>query len=268
VERETFSSELRDVHERRPGDRDSFNDEFRGASDSLIEKDRPSMVGGRGRGAVVAMAVVLLLPLLIGGGIALWYWRVPIGSWLAGTEPAAEIEPEPAAKEQPVIAAPTPDLPPAEPAVEKVFGIRGVPDENAPLPTPEPVQPEPPVQPDPPAQPNPQPIPPVQPTAVGSKIEAVSTNVSGSVESTAVSIALDKLDQPLAACWEQAKAAATEPIELELSITITRDGTMQTYSVGGGNEGLNACVRAAVPSTGWPRPRAGVASVTRTWKLG
>jgi hypothetical protein len=259
VERETFSSEFRDVHERRPGDRDSFNDEFRGASDSLIEKDRPSMVGGRGRGAVVAMAVVLLLPLLIGGGIALWVWRVPIGSWLAGSEP--ETETEPVAKD-PVVAAPIPDLPPAEPAVEKVFGIRGAPDENAALPIPEPVQPEPPVQPDPPAQPN----SPVQPTPPGSKIEAVSTNVSGTVASTAVSLALDKLDPPLAACW--ANAGAPEPIELELSLTIARDGSMQTYSLGGGNEGLNACVLAALPSKGWPRPREGVATVTRKWKLG
>jgi hypothetical protein len=250
---ETFSSELHDVHERRPGDRDSFNDEFRGASDSLIASDRPELVGGRGRGAVIAMAVTLMLPVLIGGGLALWYWSVPIGHWLAGTEPQDEstAEPEPEAAE-PVAVTPTPDAPP-QPAVEKVFGIRGTPDGSEPSPTTAPVQADPPLQPD----------------ASAGTIAAVSTTVRGNVGSTAVNAELDELDAALLAC--HAKAGASGSVELVLSFGITRDGNLQAISLGGGSEALHACVREALPTSGWPQPLDGgdgEASVSRTWKLG
>lgn len=262
---ETFSSEFRGLQERRPADRDSFNEEFRGASDSLIAKDRPELVGGRGRGAVVLMAVTLMLPVLIGGGLALWYWAVPIGHWLAGDAPRAEpaVEAEPEADE---VAPPTPEPAPA-PEVEKVFGIRGVPDGEA-DPTPEPAQPDAPVQPpDPPVQPNPPVQPPVQPNPSNSKLEAVSTNVRGNVGSTAVNASLDQLDAALLDCW--AKAGAGGSIELELSFGITRDGTLHAIALGGGSEALHACVRATLPMSGWPAPQAGgEASVSRTWKLG
>jgi hypothetical protein len=250
---ETFSSELRDVHERRGVDRDSFNDEFRGASDSLIAKERPPLVGGRGRGAVVALVVTLMLPLLLGGGIALWVWKVEIGNWLAGNgpqvEPAVAPEPSPEANEQ-AVTTPTPD-PPPEPAVERVFGIRGAPDPSEPDPTPEPAQPD----------------PPAQPTPSSNEVEAVSTTVRGNVASTAVNANLDKVDAALVDCW--AKAGVSGPVELELSFGITHDGDLQAVSLRGGSEALQACVRLALPTSSWPQPRnAGETSVTRTWKLG
>jgi hypothetical protein len=256
VSNETFSSELRDVHERRPGERDSFNDEFRGASDSLIAKDRPELVGGRGRGAVIALVLTLSLPVLIGAPVAIWYWAEPIGHWLAGTEAQVEatepaMEPEPVA---PVAVTPTPE----PPAVEKVFGIRGAPDGSDPGPTPEPVQPDAPVQ-----------DPPLQPDAPASQIEAVSTTVRGNVGSTAVSAELDKLDAALVACWT--KTGASGSIELQLDFGITRDGNLRDISLSGGSEALHTCVREALPTSSWPQPLdggGGEASVNRTWKLG
>lgn len=190
------------------------------------------------------MAGTLLLPVLIFGGLAMWYWAVPIGRWLSGDAPPAEptvaSEPEMAQQAAPM---PTPD-PPPEPAVEKVFGIRGAPDGSEP----EPAQADVPVQ------------------AAGSKIEAVSTNVRGNVGSTAVSASLDKLDTTLASCW--AEAGASGSVELELSFGITPDGGLHAIALSGGSEALQACVRAAVPMSGWPGPQVGEASVSRTWKLG
>jgi hypothetical protein len=256
VSNETFSSELGDVHERRRNDRDSFNDEFRGASESLIAKDRPPLVGGRGRGAVIALAIALMLPLLIGGPIAIWYWAVPIGHWLAGTEPVAEPKPEPEVTE-PVAPTPTPE-PPPQPTVDKVFGIRGAPEGGQPEPTPEPVQPDLPAQPEP---------TPEQPDVPAGKLEAVSTSVRGSVDSTAVNANLDNLDTALLACW--AKAGSNASVDLELSFGIAANGTLQAVAVKGGSEALQACVRDMVPARGWPQPRnGGEASVTRAWKLG
>lgn len=236
------------MHERRAGDRDSFNDEFHGASDSLIAKDRPELVGGRGRGAVFAMVATLMLPVVIGGGLAIWYWSVPIGNWLAGTEPQTQPAAEGEAEPELVEPAPstTPEVPP-EPAVEKVFGIRGVPDGSEPGLEPAPDQPD-------------------QPA---SDIEAISTTVRGNVGSTAVSAELDKLDAALMAC--KAKAGGSEPVELELSFGITRDGHLQAIAFNGGSEALRACVREAMPTSGWPQPLdggGGEATVSRTWKLG
>lgn len=261
---ETFSSELGDAHEHGEPKRDSFSNEFRGASASLIERDRPpSINGGRGRVAL-ALAVVLLFALLGGSGWALWYWREPIGQWIAGlgqqTEPVAESEPEAPA----LPAAAAPDLP-AEPAVEKTFGIRGAPNGSEPLATPEPPQPATTPQ-DPTAQPA-QPDPPVQPPPSGGSIQIVSTNVRGKVAGATVNARLAKLDDALAGCWT--KAGGTGPIELVLSFGIKWNGRVQSISVRGGSEALHTCVRAALPTSGWPQPRdGGEATVTRTWKLG
>ena len=84
------------MHERKPDS--SFSTEFRGASDSLIERDqRPDPIGGGGRGGRVLLVIVLLAGVLGGGGYALWYWSEPIGeciaSWKIDAPPAAPVEP-------------------------------------------------------------------------------------------------------------------------------------------------------------------------------
>lgn len=195
------------------------------------------------------MFATLMLPVVIGGGLALWYWSVPIGHWLAGTDPQAQ--PTAESEAEPELVEPAPSTTPAvapEPAVEKVFGIRGAPDGS------EPGGLEP---------------APVQPDQPGSSIEAVSTTVRGNVGSTAVNAELDKLDAALLAC--KAKAGGSEPVELALSFGITRDGHLQAITLGGGSEALHACVREAMPTSGWPQPLdggGGEATVSRTWKLG
>jgi hypothetical protein len=264
---ETFSSELGDAHEHGDAKRDSFSNEFRGASQSLIETHRPPSINGRGRVGLV-FAIVLLFASLGGGAWALWYWSEPIGQWIAGlgrqTDPA---DSEPASEAEQPVAALTPDLP-VEPAVEKVFGIRGVPDGSSndpvPLPTPEPPLPSEtqPLQPDPPTQPD----APVQPSPSGGSIQIMSTDVRGKVAASAVNARLAKLDEALAGCWT--KAGATGPVELVLRFGIKWNGQAQAISLVGGSEALHGCVRAALPTSGWPQPRdGGEAKVTRTWKL-
>jgi hypothetical protein len=260
---ETFSSELGDVHEHGKPKRDSFSDEFRGASASLIEKDRPPAIDRSGRVGIAVLLVLLIMAITF-CGFMLWYFAEPIGHWFAGlgrqSEAVAEIEPE---APEPAVAV-TPDLP-AEPAVEKVFGIRGAPDGSGPLPTPEPSLPEPPLS-EPPVQP-PPPVPPVQPSPSGSNIQIMTTDVRGKVSSSAIETRLAKLDEALAGCW--AKAGGTGPVELVLSFGIKWNGSAQGISLRGGSEALHACVRAALPTSGWPQPRdGGEAKVTRTWKLG
>jgi hypothetical protein len=253
---ETFSSEIGDPQGLDPRDRDSFSTEFRGASDSLIRKDRPEPIGGRGRIGVLLVVLIFLVPVLGFGAFALWYWSESLGNWIAGigrqTEPAtgAEVPVEEAPQE-------VATEPLAEPPVEKVFGIKGAPDGTAPLPEPEPVQPELPTQPDTPVQ-------PPQPPAT--KIETVSTNVRGKVGSSTINSRLAKVDAALPTCW--ANAGAAGPVELVLGFGIKWNGNLQGISLKGGSETLHACVRKALPTSGWPKPSdGGDASVTRTWKL-
>lgn len=119
---ETFSSDLGDPGRHR-GPQDTFNSEFQGASDSLIRKDRPELIGGRGRLGILLVVSIFAAPVLGFCGFALWYWRVPIGNWLVGGE--ARVEPVVEAEEEP--AAVPPDLPSGPPPV---FGIRGAPDDS------------------------------------------------------------------------------------------------------------------------------------------
>lgn len=258
---ETFSSEIGEPHGLDPRERDSFNTEFRGASDSLIRNDRPKPIGGRGRTGIFLIVLVFAAPLLGFAAFALWYWSEPIGSWIAGLgspgEPAVETESE----GEPEEVAAKLDLP-AEPPVEKVFGIKGAPDGSEPAP--EPQQPDPPQQPD--QQPQPPPDPPPQPDSPGAKIETISTNVRGKVSSSSIHSRLSKVDEALAKCW--AGAGAAGPVELVLSFGIKWNGKLQGISLRGGSETLHGCVRQALPTSGWQQPSdGGDASVTRTWKL-
>src|SRR5690349_11103979 len=71
---ETFSSDLRGPEHHDPRDRHSFNSEFIGASDSLIKKDRPALIGGRGWGGILLTIFIVFLPVFAIGGWAVWYF--------------------------------------------------------------------------------------------------------------------------------------------------------------------------------------------------
>jgi hypothetical protein len=250
---ETFSSELGELAERARA-HDSFNDEFQGASDSLIRNDRPELVGGRGRTGILLVVLVFLVPILGFAGFALWYWSEPIGSWIAGIGRRADTQveaPEEVVEEDEV--AVVPDLPPAS---DRVFGIKGSPDGSEPVPETQPAQPDTPAQPDPQPQPNPPP----------KAIETVSTDVRGKVGRTSIESRLAKVDAALPACWASESAAG--PVELVLTFTIRWNGRVQASTLKGGSENLRTCVRKALPTSGWPQPSdGGEATVTRTWNI-
>jgi hypothetical protein len=214
------------------------------------------------------LGILLVSAALIGGGWSLWYWSAPIGAWIAGlgreTETEAELEPAP------IEVAPEVEPPPTPPAeLEKVFGIRGAPDDAGPeLPT----EPELPVEPQtPPTEPE-LPVEPQTPAAprVSTTIQSTATKVRGKVSGAAVASRLALVDAALPSCWADAiEAGATGPVELELSLGIRWSGHANGIGVSGGSDALDKCVRAAVPGAGWPKPRdGGDASVTRRWTLG
>ncbi|WP_106389660.1 hypothetical protein [Enhygromyxa salina] len=262
---ETFNSEIGDVHERR-GDRPSFTNEFVGASDSLIERERPPRPLEVGRGGRRFVAIMIVLAALLGGGgWALWYWSEPISEWFAGIRSEAEDE---AVEDEPEVEEPEPAAPEVEPAApepEKVFGIAGTPEGTPsadPASTPNPDSTPPSDQ--PPVEPTPT------PSSTSTKVEATATQVSGKVSSSAVSSRLAAVDEALTVCWaEAAKAGTKGPVALQLSLNIKWNGRTNGISVTGGSDALQTCVRKAVPTGGWPQPSdGGDAKVTRKWTLG
>lgn len=197
----------------------------------------------------------------------MWYWSAPLGAWIGGigrdtddaatTEDAEPVEVAPTPEVEPL---PTPDQP------EKVFGIRGGPDDH--VPTPElPAELPPELPPELPVEPQ---TPDAPPPATSTKIQTTATQVRGKVSSGAVASRLAVVDAALPSCWADAvKAGATGPVVLELSLTIKWSGSANSIGVTGGSDPLNKCVRAAVKGSGWPKPSdGGDASVTRSWTLG
>lgn len=268
---ETFSSEIGDVHARR-GDQPSFTNEFRGASESLIERERPpGLIDVGRRGRRVALVLVLLVLVLGGGGWALWYWSEPIGEWILSwgadepAEPAVAVEPEPADV--------APDEGAASDQPERVFGVQGAgdggpaaPPSDAPpsdaAPSDAAVEPPP---------PEPAPVVPPAPAVTPATIEITATTVQGRVASSTVSARLAPVETALEGCWEQAaaKPGAKRPVDLRLRFSIKWNGRAFGIAVtGGAPEAVRTCVRRAVPTSGWPHPSdGGDAVVTRTWTL-
>ena len=276
--KESFSSELGELPDR-PGD--SFSNEFRGASMSTIERERPPRALDIGRGGRrLMLGLILGLAALGGGGWALWYWSEPIGEWIASWNPSES----PAGEAGSAVADGAEPAEPVEPVPPSVE------------PDPTPVAPEPGtlVEPVPPA-PLPQPIPggelpvepldrvdgedplPVEPldrppTGPDGRVEAVSvtaTTVRGRVSESTVTARLAPVDEALAACWAKAAAAHGRPANLSLRFTIKWNGRAQGVLVGGdAPDAVERCVEEAVPTSGWPQPRdGGEASVSRQWKL-
>lgn len=257
---ETFSSEIGHV-QRDAGS--SFANEFRGASDSLIERDRPPRpLEASRRARRIVLSIVLLAGVLGGGGYALWYWSEPIGEWIASwnrsEKPAAE--PTPTDADEPAQAE-------SEPVVE---------------PEPEPV-----VEPEPPTEPaNPQPtieappIPPGEglpvepldvPASKPASVKAGATSVRGKVASSTVTAKLATVDAALEGCWASAaaKPETKRPANVRLRFSIKWNGRAFGVAVDGdAPKQLRECVREALPSSGWPQPRdGGEASVSRSWTL-
>ncbi len=262
---ETFSSEIGDLHERR-GDRPSFTNEFEGASDSLIERERPPRpidVGRRGRRLMFWL--IFSLALVGGGGWALWYWSESIGEWIASWN--ASDEPEPTVQPQ---TEPTPvEQPPAEPKPTKVFGVKGAPEDSEPT---TPVTP-----PTIPTDGESLPVVPLdsppanQPTVKPASVVTASTSVRGKVSSAKIGSKLAVVDTALKGCWTTAaaKPETKRPASLSSSFSIKWNGRLLSSSVtGDAPESVKACVREALPSSGWPQPRdGGEGQVTRTWTL-
>lgn len=274
---ETFSSEI--GHVQPNSDRSSFNDEFRGASDSLIERDRPPHpihVGRRGRRLLF---VIVVLAVLGSGGWAVWYWSEPIGEWIASwnrseapVSASDPVEPEEPAQPEPV---------PSEPEPEPVFGVKGAPEGSEPAPPIEPPIDNPTI--DNPAIDPPQPIEPgeglpVEPldtpptsTSKAASVAVAATNVRGKVASASVSSKLAVVDKALEGCWTSAaaKPETKRPASVKLRFGIKWNGRAFGIAVeGDAPEAVRKCVREAVPSSGWPQPRdGGEAQVSRDWSL-
>jgi len=261
----TFSSEIGDVHERR-AKRDSFSNEFRGASDSLLEDTRPPRpleVGRRGRRI---MAAIILVALVVGaGGSLFWYYSEDIGLWIAGLSAGSEDGGETGAEAEDEAEA----EPPEESEPDKQFGIRGVPGEGegeAGASTGEPAPAA-----DTGADAEAKPPPEATPPASGGEatVEIASTQVRGKVWSKAVERKLEDADAALASCWkaEVAKGKAG-PLELTVEFRIKWSGRRSGLQFTGGTPALDSCVSDAIGYGGWPEPRdGGEARVTRTWTL-
>jgi hypothetical protein len=268
---ETFSSEIGDVHERK-GAESSFTNEFRGASDSLIERDRPPRpldVGRRARRLL--LVIVLLVGLLGGGGWALWYWSEPIGEWIASWGRSEEAPPAPAPVEQaePVQAEPEP----SEPEEPRVFGVKGAPEGSetpSELPTPSPIDTPAPGEPGEGLPTEPLDAP-ESPESKAASVVIGSTSVRGKVASSTINSRLAPVDAALQGCWasEAAKPATKRPVTVNLRFGIKWNG--RTYAIavdGDAPDTVLKCVRAALPSSGWPQPRdGGEATVARSWSL-
>ncbi|MFO7566076.1 MAG: hypothetical protein R6X02_25755 [Enhygromyxa sp.] len=253
---ETFSSEIGDVHER-PQAATSFSTEFRGASDSLIDRERQPRLIGRSRGAKVLVIMVLVAGLLGGGGFALWYWAEPVGEWLASLNPSDA-------------PAPAPEPAPTQPAA-------------APEPAPKEPEPTPPLD-DPPAGDGASVAPTPMPTPIGgelpveeldnpikpAKVKSGATSARGRVSIPSVNAKLTAVDTAIEGCWEGAIAdpQTKRPATLTLRFTIGQDGGASGISVtGSAPSSLTSCVRGALPGSGWPKPSDAEATITRSWTL-
>lgn len=270
---ETFSSEI--GHVQREDDRASFTNEFRGASDSLIERDRPPRpldVSRRPRR--VLLATVLLAGLLGGGGWALWYWSEPIGEWIASWNPSQAPASTPEPVEPVESAQPEPEQP-SEPEPPREFGVKGAPEGSSS---------EAPSTPSPIDTPQPQPSEPGSEPGEGLPVEPLdtspskaasvaigATSVRGKVASSTVSSRLAPVDAALETCWASAaaKPETKRPASLNLRFGIKWNGRAFGIAVDGdAPESVRECVREALPSSGWPQPRdGGEATVTRSWSL-
>jgi hypothetical protein len=253
---ETFSDEIGDVHEQRGGPRHTFSNEFRGASDSLIERERPLRpLEASRRGRRLVRWVIVIAAALGGAGWALWSWSEPLGEWLLSWGAEDEVatastpEPEPASPPQP---APQPE--PQQPAA-----LDETPSETTGEPTDEPGSPEP----------EPEPAP--TPTPAKTTVTVRSTRVRGAVSSSRVSTRLAAVDRALQGCWTSAvaKPETKRPAEVTLNFSIRWNGRAQGISVSGdAPEDLRRCARDALPITGWPMSSdGGNVTVNRTWTL-
>ncbi|MCA9686577.1 MAG: hypothetical protein KC457_30710, partial [Myxococcales bacterium] len=224
--RDTFDSEIGDVHER-GGRRRTFDDEFRGLPGAELEDRRPpSVIGGRsGRGLLVVGIVLVVVALLAGIGWAVVTWGPEVGDRvrerLAAREQAAaeaqkqvgEGASEPVTTEEP-----------SEPATT------GAPSEPS---TPD----------DPPTSVEP---PPIQPeSAPVAKVEQAALDLHGRVSKDAVASKLKPVDSALDACWKQAVASGSRgPLTLELRFSIKWNRRLSGLAVSG--EGVPTAVSDCV----------------------
>jgi hypothetical protein len=271
---ETFSSEI--GHVQPDSDRASFNDEFRGASDSLIDRDRPPHpidIGRRTRRVV--FVVMLLAAVFGGGGWALWYWSEPIGEWIASWNRGEAPAPAAAPSEQVEPAQPEPE--PSELEPPRVFGVKGAPEGSETTLVEPPIDPsvEPPIDPASPSEPGEglpvESLDAPPPAGKPASVVLGDTSVRGKVASGTVSSRLAAVDAALEACWASAvaKPETKRPATVKLRFGIKWNGRAYAIAVDGdAPASVTKCVREAVPTSGWPQPRdGGEAQVSRSWSL-
>jgi hypothetical protein len=255
---ETFDSNIGDEHERERLPDRSFSNEFLGASDSLIERDRPARQVDVARRSRRGMYVLMLLAALLGGGgWAFWYWSQPIGEWIASW--GAREQPKPAPVEEPEPAPAQPEPAPPEPAPPE------------PEPVPEPTAPEtPPPRIDPPVS-GELPVEPLDIPTAAASVAIGATSVRGQVSSATVGSRLAAVDTALGECWttEAAKPETKRPTTVTLRFGIKWNGKTFGVTVEGDvPKAISSCVRTALPTAGWPQPRdGGEATVSRSWTL-
>ncbi len=249
---ETFSAEIGDVHERGGARPPSFNDEFRGLSDTEIERlgANRGHRAGSGIGKTIAAVVVGML-VIAGTAVGGYFAFSELGPRMFGADVGDETNELPAAQEEPI----------AEPAQTPASG--GAPSEAPPLADPS----EPPTEAPPVVKPS-EPPPAVVPAA---SVVADSTQVRGRVSTAAVDAHLKAVDQALDECWARAvEKGARGPAKVSLRFTIrwNRKATHVDASGDSLPAGIESCIEDALPRSGWPEPRDyGDASVTRSWSL-
>jgi hypothetical protein len=271
---ETFSSELAGLQER--GNRPpSFNQEFRGLSDSqIVITERPPRE--RGKLGPLGMGVAVVL------GVALGVAMVAAGAYFGldylehrGEAEADEAVPEIEAEVPVPKVEPEPPVDPwAETPPLKYDG------EALPWPppnwdgqTPPPADPTPTPTPDitPTPTPTPAPTPTPSPTPSAGKPSAVLIDGSIRGKISSLSARLGAIDQAVATCWTTAVQQGDRgehTLALSFTIRWNRKATGVAASGDGLSTTMRSCVEQAVPRSGWPEPRdLGEAKVSRRWTL-
>lgn len=264
---ETFSSELGEL--RAGGRSPSFNDEFRGLSDSQIRQSERSEHARRSSRLGTVLAIGLGSLLAISGiaagvyfGLAELERRRDADSVAATPSEATAPEPTPTPEPSPTPPSdPWAETPPLQPSGDPLpwpppSWERPEPTLSEPTPTPTPSEPTP-----TPSEPTP---------SVG---QASATYLDGSTRGQVAGLAtrLAALDQAVQACWSSAVERG-ERGQHTLALAFTIRWNRKAVGVVARGEGTSAtlreCVEKAVPRSGWSEPRdLGDVHVERRWSL-
>ncbi len=256
---------------------DTFSDELRGASESLIERsERPRR---RLSSPLLPLIIVFgaVLGIAIGGAYALWTSPESVTRFFGGdgdTGESAEPEPKPEPEEEEGF---TPGV--DNPFATDEEGDTGIalgggdsPDEPTPTPEPAPT-PEgtPEATPEPAPEPTPEPAPEPAPAPTGGKLVLTTADVSvgsgagGGTKSRVVG-KLAEVQQ----CFDAAAGRGGAPTKsFSISFKLKWNGKPYGISVGAGDAKFKSCARTAVGGS-YPDPRSTASkdpSIRATFRL-